>query len=108
MPSLVVTFVSAGALFILLQAEFIAMVLIVVYVGSSFVPYVGAGVGIAEVTFEGDQKIKSYPIALQGKIGHFLPLKASSKVTARSNLKSEPLSFNCCLFFHSFGDSPFF
>ena len=38
-------------------------------VGSSFVPYVGAGVGIAEVTFEGDQKIKSYPIALQGKIG---------------------------------------
>ena len=31
---LVVTFVSAGALFILLQAEFIAMVLIVVYVGA--------------------------------------------------------------------------
>ena len=35
MPSLVVTFVSAGALFILLQAEFIAMVLIVVYVGGA-------------------------------------------------------------------------
>jgi len=38
-------------------------------INSTTVPYIGGGIGIAEVTFNGDQKVKSYPMALQGKIG---------------------------------------
>jgi opacity protein-like surface antigen len=35
----------------------------------TIMPYVGIGAGFVQVTFNGDQEVKTYPFALQGKIG---------------------------------------